>query len=546
MSSAPDLIITNADIITMDRVLPRARAVAVSDGVITAVGSSADVTALASPGTQVVDLEGGVLCPGFVEPHSHVLIMAMLLAPQLIDVRAFVVPTWAGIAEKISQAVSNTPPGQPILVFGLDTISHDVSMPTKQELDAFTTQHPLVVIAMSAHTLSANSAAFTYSGITTETPDPPGGSFAKDADGSLTGIVDEASAVVMVVRPLMAGVGLDLVSSVRSQAASLSRAGFTTIGELLVQAQDLPLVDAIKQMPDFPIRMRLYEMTNASLTAEFRVGDTDPRVRQTGLKLWVDGTPLEGKSLHKEPFLDTEVTRKMGLIAPCCGSANYTEEQLLTTCRAYAEVGLQFAAHVQGDAAVDRILDVYATVLAERGLIGTDHRWRLEHCGGMSKEQFERAAGLGVTCSMFVQHVYYFGDSYVDDILGQERGSHWMSLRSAIDSGIRMSLHNDGYFTPPEPIASIQTAATRVAKSGREMGVDECITVDEALRAVTIDAAWHLFSEHEVGSIEVGKLADFAELTADPYSVKAADLNDKVVVTATWLNGKKVDLESLT
>ncbi len=546
MAEPADLIITNADVITMNPDQPRAEAVAVSKGVITAVGTSTEIAALAGSHTQLVDLGRGVLSPGFVEAHGHVLLMTFLLAPQILDVRSFVAPTWPDVKAKMERAIAQAPEGKAVVVFGLDTIAHNVPFPTIDVLDEFTTDHPLVVVSLSAHTAAGNSAAYAFSEITAETPDPAGGQFGRKDDGSLDGIAHETNAVSALLLPMMGDIGFDLVGSARLQSAAMARAGYTTVGELLLQDMYRPVLDMMAAMPDLPIRIRSYEGTNASLVATGKAGETDPKVRQTGLKLWVDGSPLEGKSLFREPLLDTEVTRNLGLPAGSCGSANYTEEELLTIVRAYVGTGLQFACHVQGDAGIDRILDVYETVLTERELVGTDHRWRLEHCGGMSTPQFERAASLGVTCSMFVQHVYYFGDIYVDDILGPERGGNWMALRSAIDAGVRISLHNDGYFTPPEPIGSMSTAVNRRAQgSGRQLGPAERITVDEAMHAVTINAAWHLFSEHEVGSIEVGKFADFAELSADPYEVDPTKLSDEVVVNATWISGKKVDLAAL-
>ena len=124
-----------------------------TDGLISAVGSSAEVAGLLGDATEVVDFEGGTLCAGFVEPHSHVLLMAMLLAPQVSDCRSFNCPTWQDIEAVISERVAQTPAGEPILIYGLDPIVHDHPMPSRDELDAFTTSHPLVVIALSAHTI---------------------------------------------------------------------------------------------------------------------------------------------------------------------------------------------------------------------------------------------------------------------------------------------------------------------------------------------------------------------------------------------------------
>lgn len=541
----PDLIILDAEIITMNPDEPRAQAVAVSGGRIVAVGSSMDVAQLAGDDTSFINFSGRILGPGFVEPHSHLLLMALLLAPGILDVRSFRVPTYEGILDQIKAAIDERPAGAPVVAFGLDPYVHGAQLPKREELDAISSDQPLVIITLNAHKISANSAALAVAGVTRETPNPPGGEIGHHEDGSLDGIFVEAPAVGLVLRPLLGMLDFDIIASLRNQAAELARAGFTTIGELLVQEVDEPILAAARSMPDFPIRIRTYEATNASLTPHSKAGETDPMVRHTGLKLWVDGSPLDGKTLHKEPFLDNDITRAMGMVAPCCGSANYSEEDLLTIVHAYADSGLQFACHVQGDAATDRILNVYETVLTERGMIGTDHRWRLEHCGAMTKEQFERAHHLGVTCSMFVAHVYYFGDAYVDYLFGPQRGGHWMRLRSAADSGIRISLHNDGYFTPPAPIASMQTAMIRRSSSGRPMGLDECIDIDDAMAAVTTNAAWHLFSEHEVGSIEVGKFADFVELSADPYTVEPSELTERVVVQGTWINGCRVDLTEL-
>lgn len=529
----------------MDSARPRAQAVAVTDGKITAVGSDREVAALANDLTEVIDFGGKVLGPGFVEPHSHVLLMALLLAPGILDVRSFAVPTYKGILDRIRAAINERPAGAPVVAFGLDPYVHGAQLPKREDLDAISSDQPLVIITLNAHKIAANSVALAVAGVTAETPDPPGGEIGRNEDGSLDGIFIEAPAVGLVLRPLLGLLDFDMMASLRNQAAELARAGITTIGELLVQEADEPALAGMRAMPDFPIRIRTYEATNATLTPHSAAGETDPLVRHTGLKLWVDGSPLDGKTLHKEPFLDNDMTRAMGMVAPCCGSANYSEADLLTIVRAYADSGLQFACHVQGDAATDRILNVYETVLTERGMIGTDHRWRLEHCGAMTKDQFERASQLGVTCSMFVAHVYYFGDAYVDYLFGPERGGHWMRLRSAVDSGIRISLHNDGYFTPPAPIASMQTAMIRHSSSGRPMGLDECIGIDDAMAAITTNAAWHLFSEHEVGSVEVGKFADFVELSADPYTVEPSELTEKVVVQGTWINGRRVDVTAL-
>jgi predicted amidohydrolase YtcJ len=157
----------------------------------------------------------------------------------------------------------------------------------------------------------------------------------------------------------------------------------------------------------------------------------------------------------------------------------------------------------------------------------------------MTAEQFQRAARLGVTASFLIDHVYYWGDTLVDDLFGVERGAAWANTRAAIDAGMRISLHNDGTVTPAEPLRNLAVAITRTSRTGRVLNPDEAITLDEALRAQTLDAAWQLQADDIVGSLEVGKYADLVVLSADPYSVDPAELPG-LSVEATYLAGEQV------
>jgi predicted amidohydrolase YtcJ len=163
----------------------------------------------------------------------------------------------------------------------------------------------------------------------------------------------------------------------------------------------------------------------------------------------------------------------------------------------------------------------------------------LEHVGAISDAQLRRAFGLGVTCSIFVDQIHYWGDIIVDGLFGAEHGSRWMPCGSAVATGMRISLHNDPPVTPEEPLRNISVAATRTAPSGRVLGPEERLTVEQAIRAQTIDAAWQLFSDDAVGSLEVGKYADFVVLSDDPRSVPPEQIAD-LDVRATYLSGKRV------
>ena len=168
-----------------------------------------------------------------------------------------------------------------------------------------------------------------------------------------------------------------------------------------------------------------------------------------------------------------------------------------------------------------------------------DHRLRLEHVGAIRNEQLRRAADLGVTCSIFVDQIHYWGDVIVDGLFGEERGSRWMPAGSAVATGMRISLHNDPPVTPEEPLRNISVAVTRKAPSGRVLGPEERLTVEQAIRAQTIDAAWQLFSDDIIGSLEVGKYADLVVLSADPRTVPPEEIAD-LEVRATFLAGRQV------
>jgi hypothetical protein len=296
-----------------------------------------------------------------------------------------------------------------------------------------------------------------------------------------------------------------------------------------------PLVEQLRG--ELTVRLRTYEVSNAQMSTAATPGQGDDMLRQVGIKIWVDGSPWIGNIALSFPYLDTAATRAIGVTPGSCGCANYTAEQLTEIVSAYFPLGWQMACHVQGDAGVDTILDVYEEALRRNPR--DDHRLRLEHVGAIRPDQLQRAADLGVTCSIFVDQIHYWGDIIVDGLFGEERGSRWMPAGSAVATGMRISLHNDPPVTPEEPLRNISVAVTRTAPSGRVLAPEERLTVEQAIRAQTIDAAWQLFADDVIGSLEVGKYADLVVLSADPRTVppeRIADLD----VRATFLAGRQV------
>ncbi|MBN9743384.1 amidohydrolase [Amycolatopsis sp. A1MSW2902] len=518
----------------MDDNRPTAEALAVKDGRIVAVGSSADVLTLRGPSTEVVNLEGRALLPGFVEAHGHPMIGMSFRGDGVIDVRAPVCPTPEGVIRAIKERVARTPAGQPLTVIGWEELLRPgLPEPTREWLDTLAPAHPLAVLHNSTHSAWGNSRAIATAGLDQSTPDWEGSRFIRDADGRLTGRAEELPATLIMAGTPLVAPPEEVPSLLAKEFSAYAQAGVTTVGELALDPAHQQLLAAACEMEQ-TVRVRAYRMSNK--TGERASSHRATSLfRQIGVKLWADGSPWVGSFAASFPYLDTPVTRKLGF-AGRRGCCNYTAEQVQELCVAGLRAGEQVAVHAQGDDAIDLVLDAIASALAEVP-DNPDHRTRLEHCCLMTPAQYRRAAQLGVTCSLFLAHVRYWGDVMVEQLFG-ERAESWTAARSALDAGVRISLHNDVPVTPSEPLANVHAAVTRqTAKSRQVLGPLERITVDEALRAVTLDAAWQLRSEHEVGSLEVGKLADLTMISADPRTVPPERI-DRITIERTWLAGR--------
>ncbi|BDB40439.1 MULTISPECIES: amidohydrolase [Mycobacterium] len=530
--SAAEVVITGT-VLTVDENRPTAEAIAITDGRIVAVGDRSDMAPHIGPQTRSIDIGDGCVMPGFVEAHGHPLMEAIALSDRIVDIRPVTIPDPHDVVAAVrSEAARRGPQGA--YLNGWDALLQPgLPDPTLSWLDAVAPDGPLVIIHNSGHKAYFNSRAAQLNRLTRETPDPKGARYGRDADGALDGTAEEIGAVF----PLLGGViaADSYPDMLRAECARLNRAGLTTCSEMAFDPKFGPLVQQLHD--ELTVRLRTYEVSNAELHTDATPGQGDDMLRQVGIKVWVDGSPWIGNIALSFPYLDTPATRSAGITPGSCGCANYTSEQLDEIVNAYFPRGWQLACHVQGDAGVDVILDVYEQALQRNPR--PDHRLRLEHVGAIRPEQLRRAADLGVTCSIFVDQIHYWGDVIVDGLFGAERGSRWMPAGSAVATGMRISLHNDPPVTPEEPLRNISVAATRMAPSGRVLAPEERLTVEQAIRAQTIDAAWQLFADDVIGSVEVGKYADLVVLSADPRTVPPEQIAD-LEVRATYLAGRQV------
>ena len=546
------VIIIASSIITMDESLPRATAVAfdADSGHIVAVGTLAECQA-AAPDAPVEDLGSSVLLPGLIQAHDHPVPAALLCQQPTYWIAPFVgFPTWADVESLFARVARETPAGTPLMFNGLDRLLLQIPMPDRASLDRYFPHHPVVVFDITGHAVYFNSAATGIFGWTNATPPPDTANarWTRRSDGTAAGVGFETDATQTAMFSFLPGTIPNPFHNLGAWYATLARNGFTAVGDLGFSEKLLPPMQDLAGMQHCPVRYSLYQVTyDPTPHKTFDFGDRESMIRKQGVKVWMDGSPSLGTAAISVPYLDSPQARVADIPtgkAPGLAVDNYTVDQFAALLEQFVGDGVQVATHINGDAGIEVVIDTYEKVLTKAGLAGSDHRWRLEHFATPSREQCMRAGELGMTVSMSPFQALYWGDLYDGVLFEPAFGARWQPYRDAFDGGLRPSFHNDGYLTPPLPWLNIQNAVTRASASGKVHGREQKISLDEAIAGHTIHAAWQQMREKEIGSIEVGKFADFTQINVDPYTVDPSSLNDSVTTLGTWVGGRKVDLDA--
>lgn len=527
------------DIVTVDADCPIAEAVFVDDGTIVFVGSLIDAELMVDSGTDRIDLEGSVLLPGFIDAHSHLLWAAKTRGSPVVDVRQHLVPTFEAVMAKIERRVAAAKPGEYPLFYGLDAQLHDGFRPlTREELDQIAPDNPLGVQTSNLHALFMNSAGFDACGIDETFETPPSSEIDRHACGKPSGRIAEA--ITWVALETFYGAWGDerLSEEFKGSIDQFIQNGITTTTEhLYLPFYKAYYLNALKKGWPMP-RLAAYQQ---AVTPDMKVEDfnlDDDRLWLAGIKIHADGSPFVGNIWLSEPYLENEVTQdRTGLDAGHTGSVNYPAEFFEAMVRNYVAQGWQMTIHTQGDRTIDMVLDLLEDILCVAPC--PDHRFRLEHCALMRDDQIARCMELGVLGSFFINHITHWGAPIEDVLFGPDRAAHYVPAGSAAKAGMRISLHADTPMTDPSCLELMQAAMTRIAGHGRCVGPNERMSAMDALKAVTIDAAFQIKKEDVLGSITPGKHADFVVLAKNPLKIPAEKLRD-IQVEQTWLAGGKV------
>ena len=538
-----DVILVNADVYTADEERPWADAVAIAGDRILAVGNRRDVMANRGPDTQVIDLGGAFVSPGFNDAHVHMDSTGSLLTGvNLLDVHepeAFV--------ERVAAATKRLPEGSWIVRGdwgayeqwgqgsageknrGLETAPTDGGAqgpftPHRDLIDPVTPDHPVLLSRFDRSMYLANSLALELAGITPETPDPMGGEIDKDADGRLTGILKD-NAMTLVDRAVPPPTQQAQLAAIEAAVEYVTARGVTAVHHMGTW-DDLAALRLAERRGLLGVRVYactpLHEWQRLAEEVAEQGRGTD-RLQIGGLKGFVDGSLGSHTAAFLEPYSDAPAGR--GVLV------NQPEDLRQWTVDADA-AGLQVMVHAIGDRAIRIQLDAFEQAAQQNG--PRDRRFRIEHAQHIHPDDLPRYAELGVIASMQPYHAIDDG-RWAEGVIGAVRCETTYAFRSLLDSGAKLALGSDWFVAPPTPLEGIYAAVTRRTLDGANPDgwvPAQKITVEEALRAYTLDAAYAGFQEDKLGSLEPGKLADLVVLDRDLFKIPPDEINQaQVAVT---------------
>ena len=520
-----DLVVTGARILTMDRGNPRAEAFAVRGDRFVAVGTSDEIAGLIGPDTTVIDAGGTTVTPGFIDAHSHPS-GGGLSALRSVDCNTGSIE---GIKSALAERARDTPPGEWVIGYMYDDTKLSEGRALRRtDLDEAVPDHPVRVGHRGGHTSVYNSAAFRLAGITVETPDPFGGHFYRE-DGQLTGkVAERANALITRLIP-SDYTRADRQAGVKKIGEMMNAVGLTSVHQTGTGSADYRAYQDARAAGELTFRGYLMPRGSAYedlARSGIRTGFGDDWIKIGAVKFAADGSASERTMRMSTPYVGRPDDY---------GILTMTQEEVHEAVEAAHRGGWQIAIHANGDVTIDMVLNAYERMAAEYPR--PDARHRIEHCTLVNPSLLERIRDTGTIPAPFYTYVHYHGEKWAE--YGSEKLEWMFAHRSFLDYGIPVAPASDYTPGPFEPLMAIQSMVTRKDFNGNIWGPSQKITVDEALTVCTINGANASFEESTKGSIEVGKLADFVMLAADPHDVDP-DRIKEIQVLRTVVGGRTV------
>lgn len=515
----------NADILTLVDAAPVANAVAVRDGRILAVGDLKDARAVAGSQVTLRDMKGRTIVPGLIDAHGHFAGVARVLS--LADLQPPPSGGVSNIAELLSALQAwhtRNPAAAWILGVGYDdSLLAERRHPTRDDLDTISKDIPIAIRHVSGHLMSCNSACLAASGITATTEDPKGGVIRrKPGTREPNGVLEEA-AIQLVLARLPQPTTEQTQGDLRKTQDYYASYGITTVQEGGASQQDVADLRAFASKGDLHLDVVAYVQHTRlpELAPNFAASRTyDKHFRIGGIKLTLDGSPQGKTAWLTEPYL----MAPDGLPKEYHGYATLDDAQVDRITGAAFARNIQVLMHANGDAAIDQMIGAVSRAEAANG--PGDRRPVMIHAQTAREDQLDLMKAKGIIPSFFVTHTYFWGDWHRDSVFGERRATRISPLKSAEARGLTYTIHNDSPVVPPDMMRLIWSAVNRSTRTERTLGPEQRVSPLDALKAITKDAAYQYFEEDQKGTIEVGKLADFAVLSQDPLQAKPELIKD--------------------
>lgn len=504
----------NGKVVTMDSDQRIVEAVLIENDRITAVGSKENILALTNSATIIHDIQGKTLLPGFIDAHGH--FPGSGLSAVGVDLNSPPIGNTENINELIQQLkakADNTAKGEWIFGFGYDdTQLADNRHPTLNDLDKAAPNNPVFIMHISGHMGVANSQALALANIDNNTIAAEGGIIQKDAQGQLTGLLEE-NAATPVQTLAMDFSPLDFLKMVDAAAAEYASVGVTTAQSGGADSRMTSGLKLAAMLNKVPFRLEIWPFYNelgADLLANKKSIEEfeSDKVKLGAIKIIADGS-IQGYTgflshPYHEPYQgDTEYR----------GYPRVAKEELNDWVMKFHRAGFQLAIHGNGDAAIDNIIEAFE--LAQQAHPAEDPRLILVHSQMARDDQLVKMKQLGITPTFFSAHTYYWGDRHRDIFMGPERAKRMSPARSALAIDLKFTTHLDTPVVPMNPLLAVWSTVKRRSTSGEIIGSEQTIDLLEGFKAITQNAAWQIKKEDQIGSIEKGKLADLVILKSD-------------------------------
>ncbi len=527
-----DLIITNANIYTMDEVKPKATKIAIKNGKIIAFDEKADE--VRGPSTKCINMDGKTILPGLIESHAHPLTFASNLFQ--LDLRAEVNPDIESILEAVKEKARVTPKGQWITGMGWDDSKlKEKRFPTIDELSEAAPEHPVFLTRTCVHNAVANRMAFIKSGLPESPKDPEGGHFHIDpTTGKPSGLIQENAMMEFTVPTLTTE---QLIEAMLQAQQKFFKWGITTIHDMAVAKEEMTVYQRLQTETEFRMKVRMWlwavdsmnwigvQDETLALGMESLFGND--RLNIQGLKYMLDGSVGGRTAAVNEPY-ENEVDN--------CGILYMQQEKLDELVSRAIQNRMRVSIHGIGERAIDMALK--AIVNANSAEENKKMRNRIEHCALPKEEHLQLMSQHGIIAGSSIGFIYSIGDSYLAN-LGKDR-TEWVFPHASFKKyGIAAPGNSDLPVADGNPFFGIYSAVTRKTVSGQQLGTKEAISVEDAIKAYTTEAAVSGFDEDKIGSLSIGKYADLIVLSQDPFMIDPESLKE-IEVLQTIVEGQTV------